>query len=298
MRISVVIPHLNQEELLAECLQSIADGTRHADEVIVVDNGSINLPTQTCQSFPNVTLLVELTPGPGPARNTGVRASTGDVVAFIDADCQADRHWLYAVANGIEKSRFGILGGDVRIRTRSSDSMTILEAYESVYSFRMDKYIKTKGFSGTGNLAVRRDVLTAVGPFSGIEVAEDKDWGNRALLLGYRTEFVPEMLVFHPARRSFRELCRKWDRQIFHEFSVSTSTASGKIRWTAKIILLPFSVFFEIPVIIINNRLNGFWNRAKAIACLASVRSYRSWRMLRYILGLQHADVSQIWNRP
>ena len=43
-RISVVIPHLNQPEFLARCLASLAAGTRPPDEVIVVDNGSHELP--------------------------------------------------------------------------------------------------------------------------------------------------------------------------------------------------------------------------------------------------------------
>ena len=72
MRISVVIPHLNQPEMLVRCLASLRQSVRRPDEVIVVDNGSTTLPAEICASFPGVTLLQEPEPGPGPARNLGV----------------------------------------------------------------------------------------------------------------------------------------------------------------------------------------------------------------------------------
>jgi glycosyltransferase involved in cell wall biosynthesis len=298
MKISVIIPHLNQEAFLSECLHSIMQGDRPADEIIVADNGSIVLPSETCGRFPNVILLVEPTPGPGPARNTGVLASTGDIVAFIDADCRADRGWLTAVAARMKTSKSGILGGDVRIGPASPEKLTMLEAYESIYSFRMDLYIKQKGFSGTGNLAVRRNVLNSVGQFAGIDVAEDKEWGNRALRLGHATEFVPEMLVFHPARRNFRDLFRKWDRQIAHEFVETAGTTDGRLRWFLRLILLPVSILWEIPKILTSNRIHGASARLMAIVSVAVVRVYRTGRMLRYLAGLDREDVSRIWNRP
>lgn len=298
MKISVVIPHLNQEAFLAECLQSIVTGDRPPDEIIVVDNGSVVLPSKTCARFPNVTLLVESTPGPGPARNAGVAASTGDVVAFIDADCRAHRGWIAAICARMDDSSSGILGGDVRIGPVSEPHLTMLEAYESIYSFRMDLYIKKKGFSGTGNLAVRRTVLDTVGPFSGIEIAEDKDWGNRALDHGYQTDFVPEMLVYHPARKTFAELFRKWDRQIAHEFIETRNGRFSRLRWTLKLLLLPPSILVEAPKIMLSDRVNGIGARTKALVSLATVRMYRASRMLRYILRDHSEDVAQIWNRP
>lgn len=297
MKISVIIPHLNQEAFLSECLHSIMQGDRPADEIIVVDNGSIVLPSETCGRFPNVILLVEPTPGPGPARNTGVLASTGDIVAFIDADCRADRGWLTAVAARMKTSKSGILGGDVRIGPASPEKLTMLEAYESIYSFRMDLYIKQKGFSGTGNLAVRRNVLNSVGQFAGIDVAEDKEWGNRALRLGHATEFVAEMLVFHPARKSFQDLFRKWDRQIAHEFAETGAGVAGRVRWFTKLILLPPSTFVEIPKIMMSDRIKGANSRCKASLTIVAVRLYRSWRMLRCAVGLHGEELSRMWNR-
>ena len=93
-RISVIIPHLNQPEFLARCLTSLKAGRREADEIFVVDNGSHVLPVAVLAAHPDATLLQEPTPGPSPARNLSLAAASGDILAFIDADCLADAGWL------------------------------------------------------------------------------------------------------------------------------------------------------------------------------------------------------------
>ena len=67
--------------------------------------------------------------------------------------------------------------------------------------------------------AMRRSAYGAVGPFGGIELAEDSDWGHRATSMGYAIGYVPTMIVYHPARQSFADLCTKWDRHISHDFT-------------------------------------------------------------------------------
>jgi len=47
---------------------------------------------------------------------------------------------------------------------------------------------------------VKRSVLETVGPFAGLEKAEDRDWGRRATAMGYEITYVPQMRVYHPAR--------------------------------------------------------------------------------------------------
>jgi hypothetical protein len=93
IRISVVISHLNQPALLDRCLRSLHQGVRRPDEIIVVDNGSAASPEALCGAYPGVRLFSEPALVPGPARNKGVAKNSGDVLAFIDADCLADPVW-------------------------------------------------------------------------------------------------------------------------------------------------------------------------------------------------------------
>ena len=94
---------------------------------------------------------------PGPARNAGVAAATADILAFIDADCRAHPGWVSAAVGALEQpSSTGVVGGDVQIDLAHHTCMTGLEAYESVFAYRQALYIHKLGFSGAGNLAMRR----------------------------------------------------------------------------------------------------------------------------------------------
>jgi glycosyltransferase involved in cell wall biosynthesis len=296
-RISVVIPHLNQSEHLARCLASLYAGVLRPDEIFVVDNGSADMPQTICAPYPSVVLLREATPGPGPARNLGVAAASGDILAFIDADCVADPGWLAAVADAMADPKAQVLGGDVRIALADPAKLTSLEAYESIYAYRMDRYIAQEGFTGTGNLAVRRAVLAAVGPFAGLAVAEDRDWGQRATKMGFDLRYVPGMKVYHPARPNFADLAVKWDRHTAHDFIAAQAKPLGRVRFAVKTLIMGISPLAEMPRIALSDRLTGLRNKALAFACLARIRLYRARIMLRLLMGGDPARLSGAWNR-
>ena len=295
--ISVVIPHLNQPEFLRRCLISLASGDRQPDEVFVVDNGSDVMPQDICDGFAGVTLLREDTPGPGPARNLGVSHSTGNVLAFIDADCLADPVWLAVAAREMADPDAQILGGDVRIALVDPEKLTMLEAYESIYAYRMDRYIAREGFTGTGNLVVRRAVLDDVGSFAGVSVAEDRDWGQRATAKGYKIRYVAEMKAYHPARVDFSELQQKWDRHMAHDFTDAWVNLGGKLKWAVKSLAMGISPLAEIFRIAASDRIDGPYNKLLAFGGLARIRLYRAGRMLQLMAGMDSAALSGRWNR-
>jgi glycosyltransferase involved in cell wall biosynthesis len=295
-RLSVVIPHLNQPAYLARCLASLAAGTSAPDEVIVVDNGSRDLPAAVCAAH-GARLLTEAEPGPGPTRNRGVAAATGDVLAFIDADCLADPGWLAEARAAMADPAATILGGDVRIALADPARMTMIEAYESVYAYRMDRYIAREGFTGTGNLVVRRAVLADVGPFAGIGVAEDRDWGRRATAKGYRIRFVPGMRAYHPARQRLAESFRKWDRQCAHDYADARARPGGRLRFALKTLAMPLSPLAELPRIIGSNRLAGPRARLLAFVALLRIRLYRAGVMARLLVSGGEDRMAGAWNR-
>ncbi len=297
LRISVVIPHLNQPDALALCLASLAAGQLKPDEIIVVDNGSTDLPEKVCSDFQNVFLLTESEPGPGPARNRGVEKATGDILAFIDADCLADPEWLAQAAIEMTDPAAQILGGDVRIALANPARRTVLEAYESIYAYRMDRYIAREGFTGTGNLVVRREVMRAVGPFAGLAVAEDRDWGQRATGMGYVIRYVAGMKVYHPARTDFTEMTAKWDRHTAHDFAAARKSRSGRLRFLAKTIAMAASPLAEVPRILASDRISGGRDRWLAFFCLVRIRAYRARIMGRLLLGADPDKLSGAWNR-
>jgi GT2 family glycosyltransferase len=297
--VSVIIPHLNQHDELRHCLASLMDQHFESErvELIVVDNGSAWLPVEICGSYPGVRLVEEVTPGPGPARNKGISVSRGDVLAFIDADCVAERNWLASIEAALADEGVQVVGGDVRISRRNPEMPTMLEAYESVFAYRQKEYIEQKSFSGTGNLAMRRSVYRAVGPFAGIEVAEDRDWGQRATRLGYSIRYVPAMAVFHPARSALPELYLKWDRHISHDFAQTGVGLLRHVKWALRALAVACSPIAEIGRILKSDRISSWRERRLAAAALVRIRAYRSRRMLELLLGHPKGVTSRSWNR-
>lgn len=295
--VSVVIPHLNQPEFLGRCLDALdAQVGAPSFEVIVVDNGSRSLPEAVCAAH-GAFLLSEAEPGPGPARNRGVREARAAVLAFIDADCIADPGWLAALWRRFEDPGAEILGGDVRIWREEPLSPTLLECYESVYAYQMKDYIRRKGFTGTGNLAVRREVLEHVGPFGGLHVAEDIDWGRRANALGHRIRYAPDAVAFHPARKSLSELYEKWDRHLAHFHRDTLARPYGRWRWLVRTAVIAASPVVEIWRIARSDRVVGLPERWLAFRGMLAVRWRRVRVMAALAAGRDAEALSGAWNR-
>ncbi|WP_244480742.1 glycosyltransferase [Mesorhizobium sp. Root157] len=232
-RLSVVIPHLNDQEGLRRCLLSLDAQKRDgiAFEIIVVDNGSAELPEQACAGIADVHLDHEATPGPGPARNRGVSLARADLIAFIDADCVACPGWVRSIVEYFDRNpAIGFLGGDIGILAADPDSLTAVEAYESIYSYRARDYVERYGFAATGNMSVRGSVFRAVGPFGGIATMEDTEWGQRASAMGFKVDYLPQARVLTNSCRSFPQLAKRWDRQVAHEFR-NVDDAKAMVRW-------------------------------------------------------------------
>lgn len=293
--ISVIIPHLNQPDELEFCLQSLDRQTLDPEsfEVIIADNGSEQLPRPAPRGYP-IHMVQELTPGPGAARNRGVAEAAGDILAFIDADCRAHPDWL---RNGLRKFQTGVgkavFGGDVRIWRQSPNTFSALEAYESVFAYRFQLYIEKQGFSGTGNLLARRQDFYEIGPFKGIQYAEDIEWGRCARAAGYKIEYVPEMIVYHPARKSLEELFTKWDRHIQHAFNIARGRKHWRLRWVMKAFAILVSPAIDWLKVARSSRVSGFSARLKGVAVLVAVRSHRFTRMLSVL----HSGGDVVWNR-
>ncbi|MFN3371519.1 MAG: glycosyltransferase family 2 protein [Sphingomonadaceae bacterium] len=297
-RASVVIPHLNTPELLVKCLQSVA--SQRLDhgwfEIIVVDNGSRVPLDVIAASWPGVRFLVERTPGPGPARNLGVAHARAPVLVFTDADCRVAPGWLIAAVRAVERKPAQPVGGDVRIDFRDPRSIRGIEAFEAVFSFRQKMYIRQKGFSITANLAVSREVFDAVGPFAGIDQAEDTDWGQRAVGLGHPTRYVPRMLIFHPARLSVADLERRWARMIGHGYHEVGSGPIARLKWQARAVLVLASALVHTPKLLLSARVPTLTGRVRGIGVLFRIRWFR-FREMRRVAREGGSGAQMQWNR-
>jgi len=93
--VSVIVPVLNGERTIRECIVSLLnmDYPVERREILVVDNDSTDRTTDIIKNFP-VRYLREERRGASHARNRGIEASKGAILAFTDADCAVTTRWL------------------------------------------------------------------------------------------------------------------------------------------------------------------------------------------------------------
>lgn len=303
---SVVIPHFNQPQWLEKTLESIfmqsadPNGDIPSCEVIVVDNGSDVFPSDICAPYPGVRLLLETEKGPGPARNSGAAAARAPVILFTDSDCVVASDWLVTAARLLkEHPATGIFCGDVSILPSDPDERTAIECYEELYAYRPELMVRRYKFAPTCNIIVRRTIFEAVGPFiPGLVLSEDVEWGRRAHDLGHPILFTPELRIQTPARDSFAEVARRWDRQVGQQHAEMLMLPRGKLRWAIKTFAMPFSPLAEIPEIVTSERLSHPKERLKAFSCLVQTRLWRFKRMIQLMTGhIDNAWLAGAWRR-
>jgi GT2 family glycosyltransferase len=205
--------------------------------------------------------------------------------------------WLASIAAALGgETRKCIIGGDVRILPLDPNRLTQLEAYECIFAYRQEEYIRKFGFSGTGNLAVRRADFDVIGPFGGIEIAEDREWGRRAQALGYAIEYCREMIVYHPARTTFSQIEEKWDRHIDHDRADVARLHFSRARWMFFAIAVALSPAFELHRIATSSRVRTMRDRFLATTALIRIRLYRAQKMITGAISDSRRG-SQSWNR-
>lgn len=109
--ISVVIPALDDAEMLAHCLTDLTAQLRPADEIIVVDNGSTD-DTAAVARAGGARVIEQPLRGIWPAASTGYDAATGDIIARLDADSRPPADWLLHIeAELVDAPEVGVLTG-------------------------------------------------------------------------------------------------------------------------------------------------------------------------------------------
>ena len=110
-KISVVVATFNGARTLGNCLESLTRLNYPDYEVILVDDGSTDQTPEVAKSFSSVRYLRQTNQGLSAARNAGIRAAAGEIIAFTDDDCRADEGWLYYLVHDLLRSDWAGIGG-------------------------------------------------------------------------------------------------------------------------------------------------------------------------------------------
>lgn len=243
--VSVIVPVRDAPEALRLCLAALEaqDYPTERREVLVVDNGSSRPLAGMTGQVGRVRLLEEPIEGSYAARNRGLSAARGEVIAFTDADCAPDPGWLRAGVGAVtEDGDVGLVAGRIDVVVPDPARPTPVEAYELLHGFPQERYALQHQFAATANAFTRHDVLGAVGRFDpSLRSGGDKEWGARVRSAGYEVRYCPEALVRHPARRTFRELRAKFARvlegeRVLRERVGTASGGPGDLRWWRRLV--------------------------------------------------------------
>jgi GT2 family glycosyltransferase len=274
-KVSVVIPHYQDLAGLELCLASLARQTYPRDgfEIIVSDNVSPVGEAAVAAVVGSLARLVTCRErGAGPNRNAGVAASSGEILAFIDSDCQAEPEWL---ANGVAGlAHFDFVGGRVKVLVDDPARLTPAEAFEAVFAFDFETYINMKGFTGAGNMLCPRSLFDRVGGFR-VGLSEDLEWSHRARDAGFRLGYVSDAVVGHPARRTWPELREKWRRVNAETYGLSRGRPMAAARWLVRAFALPLSALVHTPKVLKATQLTTGRDRVLALAMLYRLRFWR-----------------------
>jgi glycosyltransferase involved in cell wall biosynthesis len=282
--VSVIIPHFNDLENLEECLRLLTEQTFPANrfEIIVADNNSA-CGLIRVQGLCDVRAKVvpAFVQGAAAARNAGVKAARGQILAFIDSDCRPSPDWMESGIAALADA--DIVGGRVDVDVQDRGNLTPVEAFESVFAFNFKRYIEKEGFAGTGNMFVPRSIFSKVGEFRS-NVSEDKDWGQRASAQGFRWKYAPNARVSHPARREWEELRSKWRKTIHETYRLANERPAGRLRWMLRSWMVLCSPVPHSWNVLCSPKLNRFRDRLKAIGVLFRIRWWRFLESHRILL--------------
>ncbi|MDF2760315.1 MAG: glycosyl transferase, family 2, partial [Thermomicrobiales bacterium] len=208
-RVSVVVCSYNGARTIRDTLE----GLRHLDypnfEVIVVDDGSTDATAMIADEY-DIRLIRTENRGLSSARNTGLVAATGEIVAYTDDDARPDPHWLtYLAATFLTTEHAAIGGPNIAPPGDGPIAACVANAPGGPVHVLLTDQV-AEHIPGC-NMAFRKDQLAAVGGFDPrFRVAgDDVDICWRIQKKGWTIGFSPGAMVWHHRRNSVRTYWRQ-----------------------------------------------------------------------------------------
>lgn len=215
--VTVVVPVRNRELTIQPLLDSLQklDYDRNKVEVIVVDGNSTDKTQEIVKKYP-VKLVVEKRKGLNLARNTGIKCSKGEIVAFTDSDCIVPPNWITKIVENFKDPKVSCVGGSAKALDCDFVSQYADNSIVRLMPFftKREELEKVKPFfrhPAGCNMAFRRKVAEEVGYFDeNIRYGFDEvEFADRVCRAGYKMVLDPDVLVWHKHRSTLREFLKQ-----------------------------------------------------------------------------------------
>ena len=227
--LSVIVCTRDRPEALERCLAALMAQSSRAGQIIVVDNSTHRSAEAVSERFPGVDYLHEPRPGLSVARNAGVRASKGALIAFTDDDVEPSRSWTMEIVRAFSSADMDAVTGLVLPARLDTPAQCYFQfkmggfgsaCVPLIFDRRFLDETKAMGAQvwriGAGaNMAFRRSVFERVGLFDerlgagASGCSEDSELWYRLIAGGGACLFEPRAFVVHHHREQWSELRRQ-----------------------------------------------------------------------------------------
>ncbi len=203
MKVSVIVPALNEENYIEPTLRAIkAQVCPFKFELIVADGNSTDSTVAIAKKYCD-KVVIETTRTIAAGRQAGARASSGKLIIYTDADSIPDKHWVERMAKAFDDPHVVAAFGMIEPLDASPFETALVSSTTRLFAC----FFNSVGLDYTygNNLAVRRSAFDKIGGFNiYLITAEDTDVIHRIRTQGI-VAFVPDALVRYSTRR-----IKKW----------------------------------------------------------------------------------------
>lgn len=234
LQLDVILPTHNRQDLLARALDSLLSADVPPDltvRVTVVDNNSTDGTREVVHGRAadfggRLTYLFEPRPGKPFALNTGIAATSGDLIGLIDDDEEIDRNWYRCIDDAFRGDNLHFIGGRCLPRWGAAPPPWLGKRYKGVIGWvenglePLDFGPSFPGILTGGNAVITREMMRKVGPYSTalsrtptrLMGAEDEHLYFRLLAIGAKGRYLPDLVIYHfvPAERMTKRYFRRW----------------------------------------------------------------------------------------
>ena len=255
-KVSVIVCAYNADRTIDSCLASLKELNYPNYEVIVVNDGSSDRTLEIAESYDYIKLISQENKGLSVARNVGLAAATGDIIAYTDSDCVADPDWLTYMVAKFLSSGLSAVGGPNFPPPEDSlvPSCVAVSPGGPTHVLLSDEV--AEHIPGC-NMAFRREALEEIGGFDPLfrNAGDDIDVCWRLQDKGYTIGFSPAAVVWHYRRNTVKDYLKqqrgygKAEALVYFKHPYRFNLL-GQSRWLGRIYGdLSSSFLFGQPVI-------------------------------------------------
>lgn len=173
MKISVVIPAFNEEQLIAKCIEAVKNQTfpKKEYEILVIDNNSTDKTAQIAKNLGATVIPYNQKQGFSVTKQFGAEQAKGEIIAYTDADTIPNKYWLETIEKLMQNKNLVYVGGTI-LATGSA----LINLGFIIYDF-FARINQLFGISliWSPNMAVRKDAFMQVGGFN-TALKTSEDW--------------------------------------------------------------------------------------------------------------------------